>query len=630
MAERATFGVGHLGQVVGRHGVGQHRLHADRRRQRGDALRRIEHDALGRDADALPHRLWRMAHDAARLDHVDHRLRRARQIETRGQGRLGGRRREAELRPHAGRGRHRQPERRPDRHGRRQPGPPRRLGRLLFGVPAIVEVAHQRAGDDHAGDDRRDRGAIGEGHRIVVGQHHEQDGQRDVIVVGRTLLGGLHPLRLGLAAGDQRRHRPARVGHDDQEDVGGHHRRHQRPGVDQRAAPGEDERVGVTRQHHVAEADQRQQRVVLAQRRLAKLTSTQVNENIKVKTKLIAEALSAYEHIRSHIEKAGKFTYNGKEYTRVSTRSMMASIKHEIIHLPVEIKILNRRTRIGKLSEDEVTEAINRHLAEIGRAVQTYYPAAATQLSAFAKARYDSEKDKFMANRRGPKIIQALVYISDQLVGWLNENLAGTQVHAAMTDVVLRQHVSAPSLTMSLMSYANNVKTLKNTAVPNRIRTSGPNTDATQRFFGSNNNTYYTYNGTAFPPAQLEAWAIQQYGSVVYNKSIKKKLENQDYSALQRLGVAGLIKIRKQGSYVNEPAITSEGYLNAAGMILSGFFTFPRELLAAFNLKAAETLEDNKQRVLALQEFVSYSNAQMKGMPASPRSGRRSPRSPRR
>ena len=110
---------------------------------------------------------------------------------------------------------------------------------------------------------------IGVGHGIVVRQHHEQHGQRDVIVVRRALLGFLRPFGVGRLARDQRGDGLALVGHDDEEDVGGHHRRHQRAGVDQRAAAREQQREHVARQHDIAEADQREQRVVLGERRLA-------------------------------------------------------------------------------------------------------------------------------------------------------------------------------------------------------------------------------------------------------------------------------------------------------------------------------------------------------------------------
>ena len=41
-----------------------------------------------------------------------------------------------------------------------EPGPPRRL--VVIGVPDVVEIADQRAGDDDAGHDRRNGPRIGE------------------------------------------------------------------------------------------------------------------------------------------------------------------------------------------------------------------------------------------------------------------------------------------------------------------------------------------------------------------------------------------------------------------------------------------------------------------------------------
>ena len=103
----------------------------------------------------------------------------------------------------------------------------------------------------------------------MVRQHHEQHGQRDVIVVRRALSWMSCPFRIGLAAREQRGDRFALVGHDDEEDVGRHHRRHQRAGVDQRAAAGEEQGEDPARQHDIAEADEREQRVVVGERRSA-------------------------------------------------------------------------------------------------------------------------------------------------------------------------------------------------------------------------------------------------------------------------------------------------------------------------------------------------------------------------
>ena len=254
-----------FGEIVGRHRVGQHRLHADRRREGCDMLGRIEQHALRRFADPLPHRFRRVAHRAARLHDVDDLVRApsARRARRRCGGVAPSRAARACPAKRPSRSRTR-----PDRERRDEPGPPRRL--VVVGVPDIVEVADQRAGDDDAGHDRGNDARVGEGHGIVVRQHHEQHGQRDVVVVGRALLGGLRPSGIGRLAGEERGDRFALVGHDDEEDVGGHHRRHQRAGVDQRAAAGERQRESVARQDDITEADEREQRVVPGERRLAK------------------------------------------------------------------------------------------------------------------------------------------------------------------------------------------------------------------------------------------------------------------------------------------------------------------------------------------------------------------------
>ena len=74
-------------------------------------------------------------------------------------------------------------------------------------VKHIVEITHQRAGDDDASHQRGNHLRVGVGHGIVVRQHHEQHGQRDVIVVGRALLRFVAPFRVGRLARDQRGYR---------------------------------------------------------------------------------------------------------------------------------------------------------------------------------------------------------------------------------------------------------------------------------------------------------------------------------------------------------------------------------------------------------------------------------------
>ena len=70
-------------------------------------------------------------------------------------------------------------------------------------------------------------------------------------------------LRVRLLARRQRRDDLALAGHDVEEDIGGHDRRHQRAGMDQRAAPGKDAGEGPARGDDIAEAEQAQHDVVL-------------------------------------------------------------------------------------------------------------------------------------------------------------------------------------------------------------------------------------------------------------------------------------------------------------------------------------------------------------------------------
>ena len=75
-------------------------------------------------------------------------------------------------------------------------------------VLRIDVVAHQPAQHQHARDIDP---IVGPGieHRIMVAQHHEHDGQSEIIVVQGALLGLLPQGRVGGAAGDHPRRRLA-------------------------------------------------------------------------------------------------------------------------------------------------------------------------------------------------------------------------------------------------------------------------------------------------------------------------------------------------------------------------------------------------------------------------------------
>ena len=103
----------------------------------------------------------------------------------------------------------------------------------------------------------------------MVRQHHEQYGQRNVVVVRRTHLGFLRPLGIGGLAGEELGHGFALVGHDDQKDVGGHHGRHQRSGVNERPSAGKHLSEDEAHHHDEAETDEREQRVVVGEGRFA-------------------------------------------------------------------------------------------------------------------------------------------------------------------------------------------------------------------------------------------------------------------------------------------------------------------------------------------------------------------------
>jgi hypothetical protein len=77
----------------------------------------------------------------------------------------------------------------------------------------------------------------------MVGDHQENDRQREIVVVDRALLGLFAPARVRAFSRKQRRHRFLLVRNDDDEDVRHH------DGADQRADLGE----GAAAAEHVSE-----------------------------------------------------------------------------------------------------------------------------------------------------------------------------------------------------------------------------------------------------------------------------------------------------------------------------------------------------------------------------------------
>ena len=62
----------------------------------------------------------------------------------------------------------------------------------------------------------------GEEQRVVIAQHQEDDGQRQIIIVHRALFAELAPARIRLLAGNHRGDRLLLIRNDDDEDVGHH------------------------------------------------------------------------------------------------------------------------------------------------------------------------------------------------------------------------------------------------------------------------------------------------------------------------------------------------------------------------------------------------------------------------
>ncbi len=217
-----------------------------------DRLRVVEHDAFRRHADAVPHRLLRMAHGAAR-DHDILNLREGRRRRLR-LGRIRRARAEA-----------REPGDQQEADRRDGPCPPRRLA---AGVLLVEEVPDREAHDHDERDDepvepRRER------QRVMVRDHQEDDGQRQVVVVQRALLAGLAEGRVGRLAREQRLHDLALLGDDDVRDIRHHHGADERAELDKGAAAAEDLRQPPGDENQIDEEHREERHVVLAERRLA-------------------------------------------------------------------------------------------------------------------------------------------------------------------------------------------------------------------------------------------------------------------------------------------------------------------------------------------------------------------------
>lgn len=246
-------------RFAGGHGVAQTGLKVDRARLPGDLRLRLEPHALGRPVQPLPRRFGGVTHGAAAKHDVMH------PVEPLGlrepQRGAGGLLRFIGAEHRRGGKPHHQDE----QQGGGQPGP----GRIALPGVNRVEIMPDRHA--HEKDERRDDPVVlaREGQRIVVGQHHEDDRQRQVVVVGRPLLGDLAVFRIRHPSGDEIRHHDPLVRHDDEEDVGAHHRRGKGAQMQQRGAARK--HVGVEIGHPDENDVERQHQagVVLSEPRLA-------------------------------------------------------------------------------------------------------------------------------------------------------------------------------------------------------------------------------------------------------------------------------------------------------------------------------------------------------------------------
>ena len=147
------------------------------------------------------------------------------------------------------------------------PGPVRVPG---LGVHR-VEIMPDR--DPHQKNQRGDNPAVfsGEGQRIVVRQHQEDDRQGEIVVMGRSQLGDLAVFGIRDATGLEIGHHDLLVRDDNEKHIRRHDRRCERAQMQQRRATGEDLVIPPAHHHQNAEQEEHQCRRMIAQGRFAEL-----------------------------------------------------------------------------------------------------------------------------------------------------------------------------------------------------------------------------------------------------------------------------------------------------------------------------------------------------------------------
>ena len=211
-----------------------------------DVVGIVEDDSFGRRMHARPHRFVAMTHAAAGEDRIVCRL----DVEPicAWTDVRGSRARQPCHGHHPG--------------GRHAPRPPRAAFAL---VPGIEEVADDGTDGQHDRDDQPVE--TGREHqRVMVGDHQEDDGQREVVVMDGALLGLFAPRRIGRFAGEQRRDGLLLVRDDDEEHVRHHDGADQRADLGKRAAAAEHVGKAICERDEKEVAHQRERNLVPAER----------------------------------------------------------------------------------------------------------------------------------------------------------------------------------------------------------------------------------------------------------------------------------------------------------------------------------------------------------------------------
>ncbi|MNE29196.1 hypothetical protein D3C80_1226700 [compost metagenome] len=194
--------------------------------------------------------------------------------------------------------------------GGQQPGP---CGFSLAGMGGVEPVAD---GDAHQEDECCDDPVElrGESQRIMVRQHEEDDGQRQVVVVQRALLGDAAVFRVRRAPGDQIGNHDLLVGNDDEEHIRRHDGGGKRTEMQEGGAARENLSITPRHRHQRDIEHDHQAPGIVAERRFAEEIVKQPADGKRGKRQTDGLELGERQHGMVDEEKIGATVINDAEH----------------------------------------------------------------------------------------------------------------------------------------------------------------------------------------------------------------------------------------------------------------------------------------------------------------------------